>query len=540
MSETAEHSAMPAYKWIEEPRKVQNIHGMELWHFNGGIGFRVRNYGPSKSLVIRLSLYREDNTIEYYLMRAYFVEPWGQEHEKWQTHQLVLFPYESLHGAVNIVTFSYLLHKDGRAIPSEYEYKFARREDFFRAYVEQGDFHEEHFKRRSSYYVEDISSHALQNALHSIRTERQNVPMKPFFTRGDPGAPGHPAGEIHAMLDRVLEAKHRDPHGRHYVHLAIFNFENEHIANHLLHLHSQGVEVECLGGWEQVSSADWSWDVARLRRGGIPVYGVVRNTPYSPHEGIASMHTKIMLFDGQAVMSASYNLDFHRWGGNWENGIFYYSPPVSLLYEHVYQAVKGAVVKNLAITLNDWYNLYYTLGVSHVHDGTLISPCDALAHEIYRAQTSIFIAMFDLGDFTLKGPHSRGVNLVEALTEAHRRGVYLVILLNGYRAEQELPLPEDGESVRPLKPVIQHLLEQGIEVLLLYYQDSPYSPLHHKFAVFDEETVIAESTNWYSASLYSDEVFSVIRDGNLAREYIGELFLMLKKFRIRRGSEVWV
>jgi len=541
MAEHAEEYAMPAYKWIGAERKVRNLHDREISNFPGGIGFRVKNYSPHKRLVVIMHLYREDGACEEYIMSARFVSSWEHGEEKWQTHQAVLFPWESPHGAVNIITFSYLVHRDNRVILSAHEYKFARREDFFQGHVAQDDFHEPHFKRPRRFHVGDIPLYELEKALQTLYREGRTFPLFGSFTRGDVHSPYHPSHEIHRTFDRVLESRHREHWRRHYIHMALFNFDNEHVANHLIHLHSQGIEVECLGGWEQVSSADWSEPVARMRRAGIPIYGVVRNTPYVPEEGIASMHTKFIVFDGQYATSSSYNLDFHRWGENWENGVFYHSWAISLLYEHVYQAIKGGIYQALPINPDAWYNLYYSFGSSRDYEGRRITATDALKREIYRARSSIFVSMFDLGDFHLESGHSGGSGLMEALMDAQKRGVYMVILLNGFRAEREdYPVSDDLSYCRPLKPVIQYLLDRGLEILLLYYHQTPFSPLHHKFAVFDETTVVAESYNWYPASLYSDEVFSVIRDGDLARAYINEMFLMLRQFRIRRGREMYV
>jgi hypothetical protein len=541
MGEPAERYALPAYKWIGEGRTVQNAALRDVTVFNGGVGFRIANYSHEKRLIVVQNIYREDGTCERYVMQGYYVEHWEYDIEKWQTHQLVLFPFESPHGMVSIITFSYVIHKDGAPLRSEYEYKFARREDFFRGYVESDDFHEPWFKRESSYRIADYSHHDIQQASFAVMNSPHEASVKPFFTRGEPWASSHPIHEIHRRLDMIAEARQREPHRRHYVNLAMFNFENEHVVNHLLHLHHLGVEIECLGGWEQTSSADWSEDVARLRRAGIDVFGIVRNTPYKPDEGIASMHTKIIDFDGMMVMSSSYNLDFHRWGGNWENGLFIDSLPISFLYQHIYQTIKGGVFKGYQIRMEKPYNLYYSFGRYSDEQGRTVSAADALLREISCAKSSLFVAMFDLGDVYLKGPYFHGAGLLDMLLEAKRRGVYSVIVLNGFRAERDdLPVEHDLSKLRPLRPAVQHLIDSGIEVLLLYYHDTPYSPLHHKFAIFDEETVIAESYNWYSASLYSDEVFSVIRDKNLARAYIEEIFLMMKKFRIRRGQSVYV
>ena len=113
------------------------------------------------------------------------------------------------------------------------------------------------------------------------------------------------------------------------------------------------------------------------------------------------------------------------------------------------------------------------------------------------------------------------------------------MILNGMITHAGPP-PEhwDIEHKRPLKDPVQKLKDAGIEVVFVYYWESVYSPLHHKFAVFDDHTVITESYNWYTASLYSDEVISVIRDSRIAHDFKNEADLLCQTFRFQKGMEL--
>ncbi|MBF0517644.1 MAG: hypothetical protein HQK97_11120 [Nitrospirae bacterium] len=130
--EFAEKYCHPSYKWIGGRRFVQNVQNWTISNFPGGIGFAFEDYAHDKALRVVLKVFREDNAVEYYLMNAYHSGHWGDNWQKWQTHQLPLFPYEGKHGRITHMKFSYLIHKNGVSIPSQYDYKFAGLDDFHR------------------------------------------------------------------------------------------------------------------------------------------------------------------------------------------------------------------------------------------------------------------------------------------------------------------------------------------------------------------------------------------------------------------------
>ncbi|OPY58162.1 MAG: hypothetical protein A4E57_04886 [Syntrophorhabdaceae bacterium PtaU1.Bin034] len=127
------------------------------------------------------------------------------------------------------------------------------------------------------------------------------------------------------------------------------------------------------------------------------------------------------------------------------------------------------------------------------------------------------------------------MDVIEALIRARNRGVRVRIIVNGMMAHGgPLPEPWDKDFQRPLKEPLRCLKDAWMEVFSVYYWESIYSPLHHKFAVIDGDAVITGSYNWYEPSLYSDEILTVTRDERIAGAFLHEAELILERFRIER------
>lgn len=530
----AEEIASPSYKWIGERRFVINQQNWKISNFPGGVGFSLHNPTKDKGLRIQFEVWREDGVCETYLTDAYHCGEWGDNWQKWQSHRLPLFPYESLHGRATHMTFFYHVLWGGRAIPSLYRYRFAVLEDFYRGYVDGNDFGGPRFEGQTGVKTWTRQEGWAQAALNNLQNTHPAI--RPFFTRGNAWSPAHPVHEIHRQIDRVIERKRKDQTSNHYIRLAMFDFDNEHVARHLIYAGDEGVEVECVAEWSQVASMNCSQSIATMRRAGIPIYGVVRNTPGDPTEGIASMHTKFIIFDGQVVHSGSYNLHFHIWGGNWESGLAYESGDVAALYENVYHAIRRGLSETVAVNPLARYNLYYSFAANWTGD-RWVKPQDVIITEIDNARHSITVCMFGLS--YLRGLPigcDREMDVIDALVAARDRGVRVKIIVNGLMAHSgPEPAPWDKDFPRPLKEPIRKLKNAWMEVFLVYYWESIHSPLHHKFAVFDGTTVIAESYNWWEASPHSDEVLSITRDPGLAEYFLEEAELILRSFRIRRA-----
>ncbi len=531
---SAEEFARPSYKWIGPRAFVDNHQGWHISVFPGGIGFSFSNYSDEKALRVRLNVTREDGVEEVYLSDAYHCGEWGGGWQKWQTHRLPLFPYEGLHGRARHMTFSYSILKDGLVIPSAYRYRFATLEDFYAGRLAIDDFHDPTLLAPNDETIVPDEADIYERARRAVNNGAGH-PVAAFFTRGNTWAEGHPLAEIHRAIDRVIARKAQDPAGRHSIRLAMFDFDNEHIANHLIYAAGQGVDVECIGDWAQVSTMNVSEHIARLRRARIPVFGVVRNEPCRPRDSLASMHTKIILFDGCEVHSASYNLHFHLWGGNWESAIAHYSPDACLLYDAIYRAVRYGHRVRLTTGPADRLAVYYSFGEYRAGESRYRTH-DAIIGELQAARESIIVCMYDISP--IRG-NARGAgaatDIIDALIDARNRGVRVQIILNGMLSHTGRQ-PEDWDKAfrRPLKNPAQRLKDAWMEVFHLYYHESIYSPLHHKFAVIDNRTVITGSYNWYEPSLFSDECVTLLRDEKNAGAYLEEARLLLQTFRVER------
>jgi hypothetical protein len=531
----AEAFAQPSYKWIGARQFVDNHQGWHISIFPGGIGFSLFNYADEKALRVRLNVIREDGVEEAYLSDAYYCGDWGGGWQKWQTHRLPLFPYEGLHGRIRHMTFSYSVLKDGLVIPSAHRYRFATLDDFYAGRLLHDDFNDPGLLALNDETIVPDNAARYQRAHRAINNNADSHPVAPYFTRGNTWAEHHPLHEVHRAIDRVIAAKAEDPDGGHSIRVAMFDFDHEHIATHLLYAQEQGIEVECIGDWAQVSSMNASENIARLRRGRIPVFGVVRNEPCRPRDNLASMHTKMILFDGREVHSASYNLHFHQWGGNWENAIAHYSAEACLLYDAIYQAVRYGHRVRLTTEPTDRLAVYYSFG-EYRAAGHTYRTHDAIIGELQHAHESITVCMYDISpiagnDFGA----GTATDVVGALIAARDRGVRVQILLNGMLSHSgRQPADWDKAFRRPLKHPAQRLKDAWMEVFHVYYHESIYSPLHHKFAVIDNRTVITGSYNWYEPSLASDEIVTIVRDETVAAAYLEEVRLLLQTFRVER------
>ena len=60
----------------------------------------------------------------------------------------------------------------------------------------------------------------------------------------------------------------------------------------------------------------------------------------------------------------------------------------------------------------------------------------------------------------------------------------------------------------------------------------PYSPIHSKYCIIDETTVIEGSFNWYNTSAFSHDLTLVVRNREVAQAYLHEFDQIQRLFRI--------
>lgn len=116
--------------------------------------------------------------------------------------------------------------------------------------------------------------------------------------------------------------------------------------------------------------------------------------------------------------------------------------------------------------------------------------------------------------------------------------MHVHILLNGHLARQgrvgiERSMAE--ELNRPLLPAVQGLRTAGIAVGLVYGQTDhpvPYSPIHSKYCIIDEATVIEGSFNWYNTSVFSHDLLVLATNREVAKAYLHEFEQIQHVFRV--------
>lgn len=117
----------------------------------------------------------------------------------------------------------------------------------------------------------------------------------------------------------------------------------------------------------------------------------------------------------------------------------------------------------------------------------------AIIDQLRRATGRVDVCVFTITDD----------RLAKAILEAHERGVHLRIAT-------------DDEKVHDTGSDVVRLSAAGIEVRV----DEPEHHMHHKFAVFDGQTVATGSYNWTrSAARHNRENLAICDDARLVRAY---------------------
>ncbi|MGR3973094.1 MAG: phospholipase D-like domain-containing protein [Candidatus Rhabdochlamydia sp.] len=191
------------------------------------------------------------------------------------------------------------------------------------------------------------------------------------------------------------------------------------------------------------------------------------------------MHRKIALIDDKTLFLGSANmtpssLQLHD------------NLSVGLYHEGAVSFLKAPHQKNYTFTLPSSSSLEPPM------QGTLWLLPDPLALKkieayIQEASESITVAMFTL---TQK-------NLIQAIIDAHLRGVEVKVALDRYTAQ--------GASKQGVKALIAH----GVPIYLSLGRPL----LHHKWAYIDHHTLILGSTNWTQSAFEKNDDILLFLEG---------------------------
>jgi hypothetical protein len=496
----------------------------------GAIRFDVF-WGVELNVKVVLKVYRSDGICEHFLADtdAYHVE-WNRHNRV--TRDFYVHPYPTKLGHVTRVAFAYIVHLNGRSIPSQHEYLFMDGHHFEREHP-----HRRHItldgSNANGFRTREMDAAELQRDVDWYNHHFESLNLTPKFTKGQPYHPYHPKPYIHDRIDATIWKQHTQPDRRQSIKVCVDCIDDTDFVNHLIHAHHQGVEVQCIVDWRKMVLTN-SDNYVRLKRSGIDLLGVFC-TPKDPLIEVApDMHNKFILFGDEDVITGSFNITFDRWWANWESGMTFRSRGAVRLFDNIFQSVRGGVIQRYGIDPLSHFNLLYTFGRHAALNGKYYRPHHAIISEIHRARHSIKLCLFLIGE--LRGEHHDSV--IDALVHAQRRGVEVRIILNGHLARQGSPgkeHPMAEELQRPLLPAVQRLKQTGIPVALTYGMDDfavPYSPIHSKYCVFDDHLVLDGSFNWYNASVFSHDMVILAANRQVAEPYLFEFEQILKRLRI--------
>ena len=495
--------------------------------------FRV-DWGAEMNVKVVFKVFHEDGTFEQYLAHT---DPCGGEWNRHgrETRDVFIHP-QSLHqGRVTCVKFSYVLHLHGRSIPSRLEYVFMdgpefRNEGEVRRHVT------EQWTTPNPYRTHEVDAGALQRDVDWMNHHPEALGLTPKFTKGQAWHPYHPKRYLHDMIDTMIWRRHAQPGRPCGIKVCVDCVDDGDFIRHLIHAHRCGVPVQVVVDWRKMTLTNSS-NYLDLKRSGIELLGEICTTRDPLAEVATDMHNKFVIFGDEDAIVGSFNITFDRWGSNWESGMTFKSFGVCRLLDNVFQACRGGVIQRYGVDPLAPFNLLYTFGRTAMLNGGYYRPHQAILAEINRARHSIHLCLFLIGE--LRGEH--GDSVVDALIAAKHRGVYVRVILNGHLAWQGDPGRERSwheELQRPLLPAVRRLQEAGIAIALVYGvhdRPVPYSPVHSKQCVIDEQIVLDGSFNWYNTSTLSHDLMVVLNHRDVARLYLQEAQQILEGFRV-----VWI
>jgi hypothetical protein len=526
----AEHIARPVRAWMSAPYMRHNDIGDYFFLRSGSIVFDVQ-WGVSCNIKVVLNVYYQDGTRNCYLLHT---DPFNVQWDRHQrtTRDLFILP-ESMHqGRVTCVKFSYILHHQFRSVSSAREYIFMDGPWFDWGGEQQREIDEVH-ATPNTYRTVELDAGQLQRDADWINHHFDSLQLTPKFTKGQTWHPYHPKRFIHDHIDKVVWRKQVDPGGLHAIKVCVDCIDDEDFCNHLLHAHHCGVLVQVIVDWRKMTLTN-SLNYLRLKRSGIELLGEVCTTRDPTAEVATDMHNKFILFDDEDSVVGSFNITFDQWGANWESGMTFHSRGLAHLLDNIFQSVRGGVIQRYGVDPMSRFNLLYTFGRTHMLNGQYYRPHQAIISEIHRAQHSIDLCLFLMGE--LRSEH--GDSVIDALIHARNRGVHIRAIFNGHLAWQgdiRQPRSMHDEFRRPLLPALQRLRDAGIGLHLVYGvfdHPIPYSPIHSKQCVIDGYTVIDGSFNWYNTSVLSHDLIMVVRDHEVAGHYLHEAQQILDTFRV--------
>ena len=528
--EFAEQYATPTEAYLSATYARRNEF-RELFFLRWGrLHFQV-HWGVDTNVKVALKVYYEDGTCAQYMVHTDPCEVEWNRHRR-ATRDMFIHPQTRDSGRVTCVKFSYIVHHQFRSIPSQREYIFMDGAEF----RQEGEVRRtvtEQWATPSAYRTHEVDAGQLQRDVDWMNHHFEALGVTPKFTKGQAWHPYHPKRYIHDQIDTMIWRRQTEPSRPHGIKVCVDCIDDSDFIRHLLHAHRCGVPVQCIVDWRKMTLTN-SGNYLALKRAGIELLGEVCTTRESLAEVATDMHNKFIIFGDEDAIVGSFNITFDRWGDNWESGLTFRSFGVCRLLDNIFQACRGGVIQRYGIDPLAPFNLLYTFGRTAMLNGRYYRPHHAILSEISRARHSIHLCLFLIGE--LRGEH--GESVVDELIAAKNRGVYVRLILNGHLAWEGDPAKErtmhEELTQRNLLPAVRRLRDAGLAIALVYgihERAVPYSPVHSKQCVIDEQIVLDGSFNWYNTSTLSHDLLVVLNNREIARLYLEEAQQILNGFR---------
>lgn len=286
--------------------------------------------------------------------------------------------------------------------------------------------------------------------------------------------------DLSQVLVRLVER------ARQTVDLAAYDFDLENVAQALIALHRQGVQVRVVTDSDNMDEAG-----ARLvRKASIPVVEDGRT---------ALMHDKFVVVDGQVVLTGSWNFTENGTYKNDNNTLVITS---TLLASNYTTEFEEMFLQHHFGPTSPANTPHQTLTVAGVSLENYFAPEDGVRlqvlAELADAQESIYFLVFSFTDDAIgEAMVQRAANGVEV------RGVF------------------EGRNATSSQSEYRRLRRAGLDVR----KDSNPAIMHHKVMVVDERTVITGSFNFsVSAEQENDENVVIVHDPRVAALYVEEFW----------------
>ncbi|MBX3471231.1 MAG: DUF1669 domain-containing protein [Planctomycetes bacterium] len=256
---------------------------------------------------------------------------------------------------------------------------------------------------------------------------------------------------------------------------------------------------------------------------------------------VASLHTKFTVVNDELIVTGSANLSASASLANHEHIVIVKSPRLAKEYIAEFEEQRAACeVMRAAMTKDEWRDYYAYqqfpdewaeargpalaaklrgLDVKTNNSGNVVrtyfSPDDTCERqavaELRAARRSIRVAMYS---FTSPA-------LARAMAEAARRGVEVTIVGDGHQMSI-------GASTS-VNEIIRG--EPRIRDVRGHNRLGNFSSIHHKYAIVDDETVLAGSFNWTAqANRFNDENLIVVKSKRLAQRFVRDFAALLTAY----------